>query len=223
MNQSYAILGLSTLSQRAAVLLHKLGATVLAIDENNELIEEIRDDVTRAVCADVRHRDVLRKLGVLDCDTVLLGLRHHFDITVLTVRFLSQNGVKKIVAQVDSLEEVEAIRAVGATHAVFPERDAADRLVKELALPNLVDKIALSEDVGVIECPCPEMFQGKTIIQLDVRKNYQVLVIGIKTYEDGREQIAIAPPPQTVLEQGQTLLVIGKLGDVARFVETFSQ
>ncbi|MFH1740802.1 MAG: TrkA family potassium uptake protein [bacterium] len=222
MKRSYAVLGISTFSQRAATSLHALGATVLAIDLDESLVQEICNNVTRAVCADVRHRDVLRNLGVLDCDVVILGLRHHFDITVLTVRFLAQNHVPTIVAQVDSLDELEAIRAVGATHAVFPERDAADRLVKELALPGFMDKITLAKDIGLAEIPCPKSFADKSILELNIRRNHRVTIIGIKSPTETGEETRITPPPETKLHQRDTLVVIGKLSDVAAFADTYS-
>jgi len=220
-NRSYAILGLSTFSQRAATSLYSLGATVLAIDSDESLIQQISDEVTRAVCADVRHRDVLRSLGVLDCDVVILGLRHHFDLTVLAVRFLVQNGVKHIIAQVDSLDELEAIRAVGATHAIFPERDAADRLVKEFALPGLMDRIALSKDIGLVEIPCPDEFAGKSILDLNVRQRFQVTIIGIKSAVGEKEEIKITPPPATILDANDFLIMIGDVQHMAAFLAKF--
>ncbi len=221
MRRSYAILGLSTFCQRAAASLYKLGATVLVVDQDEALIQEIRNQVTQAVCADARHRDVLKSLGVLECDVVILGLRHHFDITVLTVRYLEQNGVKEIIAQVDSLDEVEAIRAVGATQAVFPERDAADRMVKELALPGFVDKITLAKDIGVAEIRCPDEFSGKSMLELDIRKKHKITIIGIKPKSASQETL-IAPPPESTLVQGDTLIVMGRLHDVTKFTDAFA-
>ncbi len=223
MKRTYAFLGLSTFSQRAAASLYRMGSTVLAIDSDEDLIQLIQNNVTRAVCADVRNRDVLRSLGVLDCDIVILGLRHHFDLTVLAVRFLTQNGVEQIIAQVDSMDELEAIRAVGATRAVFAERDAADRLVKELNLPGLVDKITLPENIGVIEIQCPEPFTGKTILDLNIRQHYQVTIIGVTSYEDGRESFIFIPSPRTVLKLGDKLMLSGHVDDVTAFVEQFPE
>jgi len=223
MKRTYAFLGLSTFSQRAASSLHRMGATVLAVDSDEGLIQMIRNDVTRAVCADVRNRDVLRSLGVLDYDVVILGLRHHFDLTVLAVRFLIQNEVKEVIAQVDSLDELEAIRAVGATRAVFAERDAADRLVKELTLPGLVDKITLPENIGVIEMQCPKQFVGKTILDLNIRQRYQVTIIGVTSCEDGRESFTFIPCPRTVLKAQDNLMLTGQVDDVTAFVEQFPE
>ncbi len=222
MKPSFAILGLSTFCRRAATSLFKTGAAVLAIDQDERIVEQVKDDVSRAVCADVRDRDVLRTLGVPECDIVVLGLRHHFDITVLTVRFLVNQGVKNIIAQVDSLDEAEAIRAVGATRVVFPERDAADRLVKEMVLPGLVDQISLSDDIGVIEIVCPSEFAGKSIRDLGIREKFDITVIGIRSLKDERSGKIAPPLPQTVLTEDHQLLVVGRFEDVSKFSERFS-
>ena len=225
MKKSYCFCGLSTFSYRAAVSLAEEGMEVLVIDKDPELIQRIGDRVSEAVCADVRNRDVLRSLGALDCDTVIVALPNDFDVAILTVHFFREEGMSRIIAEVQSEEAEAAIRVVGATEVVFPERDAADRLVRRLVLPGLVEHFALSREAGIIEVQVPESFIGKSLLDLEIRARYGVHVVGIKKPPAGGrpEKTIIAPLPQTRFEAGDVMIVLGSTENLEEFTEAISK
>ncbi|MFC2171169.1 potassium channel family protein [Acidobacteriota bacterium] len=227
MSDSYVFCGLSTVSIHAAGKLHSLGMEVLGIDRNKDFIQKVSGSVTKAVCADLRDKEVLRSIGVLDCDVAVIGLRHNFDVAVILVHMFKKAGLKQIVAQVDCDDEEEAIRVVGATHVVFPERDAADRLVKTLTLPGLVERITLTEDAGVIEVACPKAFVGKSLIDLKIRAKYGVHVVGIRKASDPRASRAsrtiLAPDPETHFDEGDMILALGHGRQLTSFAAELSR
>ncbi|MBN1444169.1 MAG: TrkA family potassium uptake protein [Planctomycetes bacterium] len=228
MDESYCICGLSTFSFRAAVSLRAAGNEVIAVDRDPEVIARIRDDVTQAVCADLRDRLVLRDIGALDCGVAIVSLPKDFDIAILTTHFFHEEGMPRIVAQVNSEEEEAAIRVVGATEVVFPERDAADRIVRKLTLPGLVDHFPLTQDAGILEATCPDAFARKTILDLQIRTRYGVSVVGIKkkSSEPGAEDsehMIIAPPATTVLAAGDLIVVLGTTESLSRFAKALAK
>lgn len=227
MKNSYCICGLSTYGYRVAARLYAAGKEVLAIDNDREVVERIRDDVTQAVCADLRDRSVLRSVGVLDCSVAVIALPKNFDVAILTTHFLRGEGMTRIIAQVNTEEEAEALRVVGASDVVFPDRDVADRTVRVLTLPGLVDHFALSKDAGIVELGCPGSFRGRSILDLQIRKEYGVSVIGIKKAQDSSgvplEHTIINPGPETVLEESDTIVVLGTSRNLSRFAEAVSR
>ena len=225
MEKMFVVFGLGTFGMQTAQALYRGGATVLVIDYNEQMVEHVSASVTQAVCAEATDEEALQAVGVFDANAAIVALRRHFDTSVLVTHLLKARGVKEILVQVDSEKEADAIRAVGATAVIFPERDMAERIARALLVPDLAEQIPLGDDVGIIETPCPPHFVSKTLIDLDIRRNFGVMVIAIKSRllaEKGKEKVEVAPPPDQPLRPGDRLLVIGHSSALARFKESLS-
>ncbi|MDX2175590.1 MAG: TrkA family potassium uptake protein [Candidatus Sumerlaeia bacterium] len=220
--RSFVVIGLGTFGAQTARQLYAGGASVLAIDKMELEVDMIANHVTRAVAADATNEEVLGKLGAFDCDVAIVALRRHFDVTVLVTHMLKRNGMDEILVQVDSDKESSAIRAVGASQVIFPEKDMAETLARRLLVPDLADQIPLGEDCGVIELPVPEAFIGKSLIELDVRRNHAVNVIAVKLPPDDRSKkpkVQLNPPPGQPLPRGAVLMVLGDSRSLTRMKE----
>ena len=223
-NKVFCVLGLSTFGTRTAINLCENGAQVLVIDKNEEKIKSIANKVTRAVQADVLDEEVMKSLGVLDIDVAIIGLKDLFDVSVLLVQFLKESGVKTIFAQVDSNAKEKVLRKLGATTVVFPERDIAEKISQNLLIPSIVDHIPLGSDASIVELKCPQKYIGKSLIELDLRKKYEIHIIGIKSREDKKNIVVtrIAPAPGNIFRKGDIMLVLGhakKLNKFTREIE----
>ncbi len=214
-----AALGLSTFCARVAMGLEAAGTKVIAVDVSETRVNAIRDSVTKAFCADLRDRDVLGELGVNDCDTAVVGLPDHFDIGVLLVHYLRTHGVQEIIVQVNTEDQAAAIEVVGATKTVFPERVAAEQLVRGLTLPGLIDRIDVTEDAAIVEVDCPEEFVGRSLKGLDLRRKYNVHVVGLIRSMEGKTkpQTILAPPAEEPLVAGDVLMVLATTGRLRNF------
>jgi trk system potassium uptake protein TrkA len=220
--KSFAVVGLSRFGFQVATGLFSAGADVLTIDRDDNIIQKIADRVTRAVRTDALDEEVLEHLGVFEVDTVVIGFRNSFDAAILLSIMLRKNneGIE-IIAQVDTDEKAEALHQVGVDVTVFPERDIADRLVKRLMTPDLVEHMELAPDVAVIEMEVPKGFIGKSLVELDVRAQHEVHVIGIIEPGDrvSDRKVIFAPPANTVFRQGEIVLLLGKIANLKRFTE----
>lgn len=219
-HKSFAVVGLSRFGFRVATGLFSTGVDVLAIDQDQSIVQKIAERVTRAVRADAMDEETLEHLGVFDVDAVVIGFRNSFDAAVLlTVMLRKKSGDIEIIAQVDTDEKAEALHQVGVDVTVFPERDIADRLVKRLMTPDLVEHMELAPDVAVIEMTVPSHFIGKSLAELDIRAQHEVHVIGIvepgDTVRD--KKVLVAPPANTIFREGEVLLLLGKIANLNRF------
>jgi len=218
--ESFAVLGLSKFGYRTATGLFKAGATVVAVDWDEEVVQRIAPSVTRAIKADALDFEALAHVGVFETDVVVIGFRSAFDAAVLLVHRLRKRHERaRIIVQVDTDEKAEALRLVGADQAIFPEQDIADRLVKNLTTPDLVEHIALSPEVAIVEAAAPPEFVGRTLTELGIRAAYRVHVVGIKraTRQGAMGEIVIAPPPDTRFRTGDSMLLLGRIADLQRF------
>ncbi|NQU43493.1 TrkA family potassium uptake protein [bacterium] len=221
MANGFLVIGLGTFGFQTASALYRQGAEVLAVDYDQDAIERISERVTRAVCVDALNEEALKEVGAFDLEMAIIALRRHFDTSVLVTHMLRRRDFKQILVQVDSSREGDAIRAVGATGTIFPERDMAERIARKLMVPDLADQIPLGGDVSIIEIACPREFVGKSLLDLGLRKQYGVTVIALKSRELGsrEEKVQVAPSPEEPLEKNQTLVFLGRSDLLSRFKE----
>ena len=218
MKRTYLVLGLGTFGARAARALYDGGGDVLAVDHDERSVDAVSEVVTRAIVADATDEKALRAVGAFDVTVAVIAIRQ-FDTTVLATHMLARAGVPHIMVRVDSDQEGSAIRAVGATAIIFPERDTAERVASKILMPDLAEQIPLGDNFGIFEIPCPAEFVGRTLAQLDLRRRFGVTVIALKMQAAGGalERAQVSPPPDQPILAENILIVLGETIKVAQF------
>ncbi len=225
-NESFVVFGLSRFGYQTAVSLFQLGAEVTVIDYNEKTIQRISSEVTKAITADVLDREIMDHLGIPNMDVAIIGLRRAFDVTVLLVNYIkSKTKIKRIIVLVDSDEKAEALRLMGVTQTIYPERDSSYRLVKQIMMPNLIEQISLSTEASIVEMECPEEFINKSLIQTNIRKRFGVYVIGIIRYDTQQktEEVIIAPPPKSMFIKDDKIIILGNSQDLIQFTNQYAK
>ena len=222
---SFLVIGLGTFGHQAAAALAEGGATVIAIDVNRERVDKVAHLCAKAAAADGCDEDALAALGAFDVHAAIVSVGDFFDVTVLVTYLLRKRRVPKIVVQVNSQREAEAIRAVGATHTCFPERDSARTIVSHFIADKVdYERIAIGRDAGIIEVAVPSVAVGRSLRTLKLRSRYSVNVVAIKTpsVEEGlSETLSVSPDVDAPLAAGQVLVVLGHHRQLGHFHEVF--
>ncbi|GEN36808.1 potassium channel family protein [Aneurinibacillus danicus] len=213
--KSYAVIGLGRFGSSVVNHLHKAGYEVMAVDENEERVQEHVEAATHAVQADSTDEQALRDVGIGNFDVVVVAIGVDIQASILTTLLLKELGVKRIVAKAQNPRHGQVLYKVGADRVVFPERDMGIRVAHNLVSPNVLDFIELSPDYGVAEVAVSEKMQGKSLVELNVRAQFGVNVVAIKTNND----FNIAPGPEVLLQEGDILIVVGHNDDLRRFEE----
>ena len=203
--KSYVVIGLGRFGTEAARKLCELGCEVLAIDSHNDLVQHISTDVTQAVVADARDKDVLRALGVKDFDCGIVAIGDSLADSVLATMNLKELGVPYVVCKAHDETHRQVLVKLGADLVVIPEQENAARLARNLSNPNVLDYIELSDAYGIIEVPAPKRWQDKTLRDLNVRAKLGVNIIAVK--RDG--QINVSPPADYMVVEGDIMVVLG--------------
>ncbi|MEO5376737.1 MAG: TrkA family potassium uptake protein [Magnetococcus sp. DMHC-6] len=209
---NFLVVGLGTFGSRVARALFENGAYVLAVDQDEERVNAIRETSSKAVCCNATDTMAMKAIGAFDVDTAIVAIRNHFDATVLVAHALRKNGIDHLLVQVDNEQEADAIQTFGATEVIFPPRDMALRIAKKLIYPDLAERIPLSGNVAIIDIPCPAAFVGHTISDLALRTHYGVTLIGLRvpaTHGTHSEEFQINISPNTRLESHVHLLLLG--------------
>lgn len=221
-SKSVVVMGLGTFGVQIAKTLYQGGVNILALDMEQAKVDRMAAWCSKAVCADIRDYDVLKAHGVFDMDIAIIALRQHFDTSVLITNALNKAGVKKIIVQVDTDQEADAIKSVGATHPVFPQRDMAIRIANQLISPSLTDFLSISANISIIEEPVPDKFVGESLIKLNLRRKYGLTVLAIKMENQDGEHVEVNPNPEAPLEAGNSLLLLGENRHLDIFKKEFS-
>ena len=203
--KSFIVIGLGRFGSAVARSLCRQGCEVLAIDIENDLVQQISDDVTQAVVGDARDKEVLRALDAKSFDCGIVAIGDSLGESVLATMNLKELGVPHVVCKASNETHRQVLNKLGADRVVIPEKEQADRLATSLGSTNVLDYIELSADYGIIETPAPEKWDGKSLIELNVRAKLGINVLAIK--REG--EITVSPAADYKIYKGDTLVVLG--------------
>ncbi|MBW8034483.1 MAG: TrkA family potassium uptake protein [Planctomycetes bacterium] len=221
----FVVIGLGRFGNKLAIALSMSGAEVIAIDRDRKVVDEIMDHVAQAVRLDSTDEEALRSQGVDKVDAAIVGMGQGgrtFESAIMTVVNLKTIGVKKIYARAQSITSGQVFLAVGATEIIYPEIETAHRWAYRLIAPHIGDKIDFAPGYSLASLETPAVFDGKTVMELELRQKYKVNLVAIRRMTEGQEkrdkkaEIINVPLPSTIINAGDILMVAGSDKDLAR-------
>ncbi len=217
MKQRFGVIGLGNFGYHVALTLFDEGHEVVAMDMDKEKVQAIRDHCTYAVLGDAAHKEFLQDQGVGDLDAVVVSTGERSHLSTLITLFLKELKVPRILVKAISEDHGRILESVGASDIIFPEKDMAQKVAHSLSSPNVLEYIPLAEGYSLSEMVPPQSFLGKTLIDLDLRRKYQVTVIAIKDVLT--DKFITVPPPNYLLKDSDVMILIGKSDDLAKSME----
>ena len=203
--KSFAVVGLGLFGSSMARQLCALGAEVLAIDTNYELVPQLSGDVTTAAVADARDAEVLRALGVQDCDSAVVAIGDDLAGSILATMNLKDLGLRQIICKAHDETHRKVLEKLGADKVVIPEKEVADKLARSLTSHNVLAFIELSSDYGIVEIAVRKDWVGKSLKELDVRAKLGVNIIAVER----NEKVTVSPRAEFELAKNDILVVLG--------------
>lgn len=204
--KQFLVIGLGRFGSSIAQTLYESNEEVLAIDIENELVQEKINNqmVENAIVLDATDSKALEELGVGDYDVAFVCIGEIEESIMVTLN-LKELGVKKIIAKAVSKSHGKVLAKIGANKVIYPEEYMGRRVAQLAMEPNMIEHIRFSHNFLLVEIKAPSMFIGKTLIESEIRKNYNATVVGIKK-ED--ESFKPNPTADTKIEKGDMLLLI---------------
>src|SRR5690625_109310 len=214
MNRDFAVIGLGRFGSSICKELTLEGMNVLAIDIDENKINEFKNVALHAVIADSTDEEVLKELGIKNIDHVIVAIGDNIQASILTTVILSELGIKKITVKAQNDYHEKILNKIGAHQVVHPERDMGKRIAHSIMSNNILDYLELSEEHGIVEVIAGKKMSGKTLIDLDIRANYGCNVVAIK--EEG-SHINVSPNADDLIKADDILIIIGSDEDISRF------
>ena len=206
------LIGLGRFGLNAAKKLRELDHEVLAVDENEERVNDAMPYVTEARIGDCTRAEFLKSLDVPRFDLCIVAIGADFQSSLEITSLLKDFGAKKVVSRACNDVQGKFLLRNGADNIVYPERQLAHWTAIRYASDNLSDYIELGDDSGIFEVTPPAAWTGKTVGDIDIRKRFGVNILAIK--KDGKMSLAVNC--NSVLEEGIHLLVLGAFKDVRK-------
>tara|TARA_B100000579_G_scaffold429764_1_gene442055 strand:- start:220 stop:924 length:705 start_codon:yes stop_codon:yes gene_type:complete len=213
----FAVIGVGRFGSAVCRELLKNGADVLAVDSSLKAIEELRqlEPSIEARVVDSTDEESMREAGVLEMGTVVVGISEPIEASITTTliaKDTSGSKVTQVIARATSDLHEKMLKRVGADRVVFPSRMQGERLGLELIRPNMIERLELDDKTGIDEIKVPESFVGKSLRELNLRKNYLVNVLAAGP----AKLLTVNPPAKYMLEADHVLVVMGAMEDLQK-------
>ena len=208
------IIGLGRLGRHTARKLSEMGHQVLAVDMNEDRVNEAMSFVTDAMIGDATKEDFLKSLGVGNFDVCICAIGDDFQSSLEITSQLKELGAQCVVSRAANDIHEKFLRRNGADDVIYPEKQLAEQVAIRYSSEYILDYLPVGNSYAVYEIRVPQDWMGRTLAQLDIRRRYHLNVVGIKLAGGLISEVGA----DTLLEEGQTLLVMSNEKDIQRFV-----
>ncbi len=210
--KTYAVFGLGRYGIAVAKELVDNGMEVIAVDAEQNIVNDAAAYLPICKCADVTDVEVIKRLGIAEIDTVVVCMASNLEASVMAVNLCKEMGVKTVIAKCANEIQRKILLRVGADIVVFPEKESGIRLAKNMLSAGFIDMLSLSKDVSIVEIDVKDEWVGKNLIELNLRRKYDFNVVAIRI----GEKVNATVDPTLPLEKEMVLIVIANNRKLSR-------
>jgi len=225
--KNFGIFGLGTFGLQVCNTLVSKGGKVIAIDKNFDKIEKVKNIAMQALHLDSTDEDALNNAPIEDIDVAIVGMGDSIESSILTTAILKKKGVPRIIARAISEIHERVLKQIGASEVLNLQIEEGKRLANSLMSPEVIDRIELGNQQILAELIVPESFIGKTLSNLDLRKNLNINIVSVKRHDrsiddEGSpigEEVVVFPTADTKFQDGDRLIVAGLEVEIEKIKE----
>ncbi len=206
------LIGLGRFGKSVAKKLNELKHQVMAVDRNEDRVNDVLPLVTDAQIGDATNENFLRSLGVDNYDVCFVAIGEDFQSSLETTSLLKELGAKKVVSRASREVHRKFLLRNGADDVVYPEKQLAAWTAIRHTTDHVLDYIALDSEYAIYDLTVPPEWSGKTVGALDIRKHYNLNLLAVRS--NGKASTAVTS--DTCLKENETILVLGKWKDIQK-------
>ena len=204
--QQVVVIGLGRFGSAVARELERLGHEVLAIDRNEQRVNDVAGDVTHALQLDAADEGALRSAGASEFQSAIVAISSDAEPSIFAVMVLKRLGVPNVIAKAGSVLHGEILARVGADRVVFPERETGLRLAHSFNAPNVIDYLDVAPSFGIEKIRPPAAFVGRTLGDLDLKGRMGLTPIVLRR----GQEVTVNPAREERIAEGDELIVVGR-------------
>lgn len=180
MKKRYAVLGLGRFGLKVAKELFYKKQDVLVVDKDKDKVQGIKEEVSKAYLGDIADEETLTNAGIANCDVVIIAESSNIESNIIATQICKNLGIKKVICKAKNTIHGNILKKLQADQIIFPEQDTAIKLVSKLTSEGILDYIDLGGELSIIGITAPDNMVNKTLGELELRKKFNVTVLGIK-------------------------------------------
>lgn len=219
MKQQVVVVGLGRFGSAVATELVKFGHDVLGIDNDMSAVQRLANDLSHVVQADATDEETMARLGVGNFDAAIVGVTGSLEISILATLMLKRLGVPRVVVKARNETHGDILARVGADRVVYPERDTGVRLAHSWTSTAITDSLDVVEGYAVSKVAVPSLLVGKTIGDAMATGDFQLALLLLAR----GPRVTTYPPTDTVLREGDVLMIGGELSEMDRFFASLNR
>lgn len=213
-----AVIGLGTFGEKTATRLFEKGAEVVAIDNNPELAEKIKDRVTHAICLDVTEEKAVRGTNISEVDVAIVAIGDNIETSILAVAMLRKLGVGKIIARATNKLHEHVLKEIGASEILKVEEEMGEIVASKIIAPHVLQRYNFAAGYSIVELKLGKKYEGKTLVESQIRQNYSLNIVALQKRvayiaEDGKSAFRVdindSPLPMDVIEADDIVVLVG--------------
>ena len=212
--KSVLLIGLGRFGRHMAEKLKELHHEVLAVDRNEDRVNDILPLVTNAQIGDSTNEQFIASLGVRNFDLCVVAIGDDFQSSLETTALLKENGAPFVLSRAARDVHAKFLLRNGADDVIYPEKQMAIRTAVRYGNDNVYDYVQLTGDHSIYETPTPASWDGKTIVELQVRQRYHINILAVKR----GDVLEPLPSADHVFRAGESLLILGSNSDIEKFL-----
>lgn len=213
--KSVLVIGAGRFGRYICKKLYEMGHQIMIVDQDEERIHKVLPYVTGAQIGNSTNSAFLESLGISEFDLCIVAIGDNFLSSLETTFLLDELGAKKIVSRATSSSQEKFLLRNGAEAVVFPERQLGSWTAIRYSSDNISNYIELMDGYSIVEIDVPKGWNGKKVGELNIRKKYNINILGVKRGEKMDMSVTI----DTALQHGQSMLVLGKHDDIQKIFE----
>ena len=213
--KSILIIGLGRFGRHMAKKFSEQNNDVMAIDINEERINNVLSVVTNALIGDATNKRFMETIGVRDFDLCVVAIGDNFQSSLETTALLKDLGAKFILARASRDVHAKFLLRNGADDVIYTEKETAERLAVKYGSDNIFNYIELNDEYSIYEIAVPSSWLNKSILKVNVRSKYGISILATKQGNN----IFPLPKPEHVFTDSESLMILGKNEDVSRFIK----
>lgn len=212
--KSVLLIGLGRFGRHTAQKLRALHHEVLAVDQNEQRVNDALPFVTNAQIGDSTNEAFIASLGVRNFDLCIVAIGDDFQSSLETTALLKEQGAPFVLARAAREVHAKFLLRNGADDVIYPEKQMASWAAVRYTADHIFDYVELTEDYSIFETSIPDAWEGRTMVELQVRQKYRINILAIK--HSGK--LELLPGPGHRFREDETILILGSNRDVQKFL-----
>ncbi len=214
-----AVIGLGRFGTAIARKLVGLGADVMGIDISEDKVEDLKDVLTYTVCLDSSDPKALMSQNIPDMDAVVIAIGASFQDLILTTYALQEIGVERIIARAQDEVQKRILEKMGVREIMSIEDEVSNGVAQQLINPSVLMAVQLPDEYEIVEISAPSSLWNEKLSEIGLREKYKLNLVTVLRHEKDTHHILGVPYPDTVIEEGDLIIIFGLMDDIERFMD----